>query len=70
MQSDITVSLEQETRATVNTETAAFHLNRKPQTLRIWSSRGDGPIKPIVVHGRLAWPTNEIRKLLGMAEKA
>jgi hypothetical protein len=33
------LSLEQETRAAVDTDTAAFHLNRKPQTLRVWACR-------------------------------
>ena len=59
------VSLDAEVRSAVDTETAAHHLNRKPQTLRIWASRENGPLRPLRVHGRLAWPVAEIRKLVG-----
>jgi hypothetical protein len=58
------IRLENETRTHVDTKTAAYHMNRRPQTLRAWSCRGDGPIKPVNVHGRLLWPVNEIRKLM------
>lgn len=54
-------------RPTLTTEQAAFYLNRRPQTLRIWAMRdGYGPIRPVRVHGRLAWPIAEIRRLLGV----
>lgn len=58
--------LDRETRAALDTETAAYHLSREPQTLRVWACKGNGPIRPLRVHGRLAWPTAEIRRLLGM----
>ncbi len=54
-----------ETRAVVDTATAAFHLNRRPQTLRVWACYEDGPIRPLRVNGRLAWPVADIRRLLG-----
>lgn len=57
--------IDAETRAVVDTATAAFHLNRRPQTLRVWACYEDGPIRPIRVHGRLAWPVADIRRLLG-----
>lgn len=60
--------LERETRAAVDTETAAYHLNRQPQTLRIWACKEIGPIRPLRIHGRLAWSTAEIRRLLGVTE--
>ena len=59
-----TVSLERETRASLTTPEAAFHLNRAQQTLRLWAMRENGPIRPFRVHGRLAWPVAELRKLL------
>jgi hypothetical protein len=59
-------SLVAETRLAVDTACAAWHLNRRPQTLRCWAVYGDGPIRPIRVHGRLAWSTSEIRNLLGV----
>jgi hypothetical protein len=59
--------LDRETRAAVDTETAAYHLSRKPQTLRGWACKESGPLRPVRVHGRLAWSTADIRKLLGVA---
>jgi hypothetical protein len=61
------VSLDRENRTAVDTETAAFHLSREPQTLRVWACRENGPLRPLRVNGRLAWPTAEIRRLLGVA---
>lgn len=54
-------------RPTVPTEQAAFYLDRKPQTLRTWACLETGPLRPIRVHGRLAWPVAEIRRLLEVA---
>lgn len=58
--------LEHEARSTVETACAAFHLNRRPQTLRGWACKEDGPLRPVRVHGRLAWPTSELRRILGV----
>lgn len=58
-------SLEQVTAPTLRTEQAAFYLNRRPQTLRLWACHENGPIRPIRVHGRLAWPVTEIRRIVG-----
>lgn len=60
------VSLDRETRAAVDTATAAHHLNRQPQTLRCWASSERGPVRPMRVHGRLAWPVAELRRVLGV----
>lgn len=59
--------LTQETRAALPTTEAAWHLNRANQTLRLWAMRGDGPIQPLRINGRLAWPVVGIKKLLGVA---
>lgn len=56
--------LDLEVRTTLDTTTAAFHLNRRPQTLRSWASTEKGPLQPIRIRGRLAWPVQEIRSLL------
>ncbi len=61
------VPLAQETRAALPTPEAAFHLNRAEQTLRLWSMREDGPIRPLRINGRLAWPVSELRRVLGVA---
>lgn len=56
-----------ETRTALPTPEAAWHLNRAEQTLRIWACREDGPIRPIRINGRLAWPVSELRRVLGVA---
>lgn len=58
------VPLARETRAALPTDEAAAHLNRAPQTLRLWACREDGPLRPLRVHGRLAWPVAELRRIL------
>ena len=60
------VPLDRETRPALDTETAAYHLLLKPQTLRVWACYGNGPIHPLRVGRRLLWPTADIRKLLGI----
>lgn len=61
----IHVPLERETRSAVDTATAAHHLNRRPQTLRGWACLENGPIRPLRIHGRLAWPVADLRRLMG-----
>jgi hypothetical protein len=56
--------LEQEARSHVETACAAFHLMRKPQTMRAYACLENGPIRPIRINGRLAWPVAAIRALL------
>jgi len=56
--------LERITRPAVDTDSAAYYLGRKAQTLRTWASKENGPLRPIRVHGRLAWPVDQIRKIL------
>lgn len=61
------VPLSLETRTAITTAEAARHLNRAQQTLRSWAMRdGSGPIRPLRVHGRLAWPVAEIKRVLGV----
>jgi hypothetical protein len=60
--------LELENRPTVNTATAAYYLNRKPQTLRCWAVYQDGALNPIRISGRLAWNVSDLRRVLGMAK--
>lgn len=59
------IPLVQETRTALPTREAAAHLNRAQQTMRIWAMR-EHPIKPLRVNGRLAWRTDDIRRLLGV----
>ena len=58
-----------EHRPAVDTATAAHYLNRRPQTLRGWASAETFPdgLRPLRVHGRLAWPVDGIRRALGVA---
>jgi len=64
-QTEIT-PLAQELRSALPTPEAARHLSRAEQTLRCWAMREDGPIRPLRVNGRLAWPVSELRRLLGV----
>jgi hypothetical protein len=50
--------------ATLTTAEAAAALNRKPQTLNKWSFLKNGPVKPVKINGRLAWPADAIAALL------
>ena len=56
--------LEQITSPTVSTNSAAYYLNRRPQTLRAWACLENGPIRPVRINGRLAWNVAGIRALL------
>lgn len=56
--------LDQETRSHVGTACAAYHLDRKDQTLRAWACLENGPIRPRRVNGRLSWSVAQIRELL------
>lgn len=50
----------------VDTPTAARMIGRAGQTLRGWSSRGDGPIQPVPYsrRGRLMWRVSDIEALI------
>lgn len=57
-------SLDVETRTVIPTDAAAHHLNRASQTLRTWACFENGPIRPVRINKRLAWPVAEIKNLL------
>lgn len=63
----VVVSLDRETRSGLDTATAAYHLNRRPQTLRAWACLENGPLRPVRINGRLAWPVAELRRLMEVA---
>lgn len=58
------VPLAHEPRAALPTLEAAAHLGRAPQTLRLWACIESGPLRPLRIHGRLAWRTDDLRRLL------
>lgn len=60
------IPLAAETRTALPTPEAAAHLGRSAQTLRVWACRQSGPLQPLRVNGRLAWPVAELRRLLGV----
>jgi hypothetical protein len=60
------IPLEQETRSVLPTCEAARHLNRAEQTMRLWACYDSGPIRPIRINGRLAWPVADLRSVLGV----
>lgn len=59
-------NLRDEKRTHVGTACAAHWLGRKQQTLRGWACFEDGPIRPVRINGRLAWPVDAIRRLMGL----
>jgi hypothetical protein len=67
MEKFIFTPLPRETRSNLPTFEAAHHLNRAQQTLRLWAIRNDGPIKCIRINGRLAWPVDDLKRLLGVS---
>ena len=56
-------------RDTLTTREAAGMINRAPQTLRKWACLEDGPIRPIRIHGRLAWKVSDLQALLSGGAK-
>lgn len=50
--------------ATLTTAEAATALNRKTKTLHKWAFTQTGPIQPVRINGRLAWPADQITALL------
>jgi hypothetical protein len=56
--------LDEEPRDGLPTQEAAAHLNRRPQTLRIWACYENGPIKPRRINGRLFWRVVDLQDLL------
>lgn len=62
--------LELEGRPRVPTDQAAHYLGRRPQTLRDWACNETFPegLRPVRVHGRLLWPVDAIRNLLGVGQ--
>lgn len=58
--------LEHVTSPSVPTAQAAYYLNRRPQTLRGWACTEAGALRPVRLHGRLAWRVADIRALLGV----
>ena len=62
-------SLSQETRETIPTREAAYHLHRSPQTLHAWSCGSrNGPIQPVRDGGQLRWRVADIKALLGVED--
>jgi hypothetical protein len=57
---------EDELPEVVPTHVAAEYINRRPQTLRKWSSQDSAPlgIRPIRINGRLAWRVIDLIRLL------
>jgi hypothetical protein len=60
------VPLDAELRTSVDTAAAARHLSRSEQCLRLWAARQNGPLQPVKIGGRLAWPVADIKRLLNV----
>ena len=60
--------LELVTNRTVGTAAAAYYLDRKPQTLRDWACKQEGPVTPIRIHGRVSWPAKDLKAVMRVYE--
>jgi predicted transcriptional regulator of viral defense system len=49
----------------VNTVDAAIILGLKPNTLRVWASRGKGDLIPVRTKNGAKWRLTDIRNLIG-----
>ena len=56
-------------RDVLSTNEAAPGINRRPQTLRKWACFENGPIRPVRIHGCLAWRVEDLENLLSGLEK-
>ncbi len=63
-------AINDELRPFVGTAQAAHYLDLADCTLRDWSRKGTGPIKPRKFGRKLLWSMNEIRRVLGLQEAA
>lgn len=63
-------ALVRENRTVIDTNAAAFHLGRKPQTLRKWACLEDGPLRPIRINGRLSWSVADILRIVSEGSAA
>lgn len=50
----------------VCTKDAALILGLKPNTLRVWASRGCGDLKPVITGNGAKWRLTDIRNLVGI----
>lgn len=62
------VPISEETRTHLPTHEAAYYLLRQEQTLRMWACRENGPVRPTRINGRLAWPVDGIKAVLGVGQ--
>jgi len=64
------IPLEHEHRPTVDTAAAAHYLHYAQQSMRLFACKESGPIRPLRIPGssRLHWKTEDIRRLLGVAQ--
>jgi hypothetical protein len=69
-QDDPHLPLDRVVRPMLTTAEAAYYLNRRPQTLRVWACKETGPIRPVRLHGRLGWPVTEVRRYLSLEQTA
>ena len=62
------IPLALETRPTITTQALAYYTHSAPQTWRIHAMRQTGGVLPLRINGKLHWPTDQVRKLLGVEQ--
>jgi len=60
------IPLADEHRPTITTAAIAFYTHSVEQTWRAHARRGTGGIVPLLLGHKLHWPTNDVRRLLGV----
>lgn len=56
-------------RTHLTTREAAKALMRQEATIRKWAFTKTGPVQPVRINGRLAWPADQIAALLQNGEE-
>lgn len=60
-------SLETVTKPNLTTKEFCHYANLAEQTAWLYACKETGPIRPIRIGRKLNWPTNEVKKLCGVA---
>jgi predicted DNA-binding transcriptional regulator AlpA len=52
----------------LTTREAAYYTGKAISTLHYWAMTGEGLVQPLRIGKRLAWPTAEVKRVLGLAD--
>ncbi len=55
-------------KPTLTTREYSYYANIEQQTARVHACYGTGEVQPLRINGRLHWPTDAVKKLLGVSK--